>query len=87
MTEIRNSATMYAHTNYYHLLSGAVGKSGIPDRIRIGDKITVGDRSLTVRAVPSRLLKSRLDAPVSASLAVSMAGDKAKAVLIEAAVS
>lgn len=47
-----NSATMYAHKNYYiTLVSGPVGKEGIPEVIKLGDKIIVKDRSLTVKHI------------------------------------
>jgi hypothetical protein len=47
-----NSATMYAHKNYYITLSsGAVGKDGIPEVIKLGDTVTVKDRSLTVKHI------------------------------------
>lgn len=50
---VRNhSATMHAHKNYYvTLVSGPVGKEGIPEVIKLGDKITVKDRSLTVKHI------------------------------------
>lgn len=47
-----NSATMNAHKNYYvTIVSGPVGKEGIPEVINLGDKITVKDRSLTVKHI------------------------------------
>lgn len=47
-----NSATMYAHKNYFvTLVSGPVGKEGIPEAIKLGDTITVKDRSLTVKFI------------------------------------
>ena len=47
-----NSATMRYHANYYvTMVSGVVGKEGIPKVISLGDKITVKDRSLTVNHI------------------------------------
>ena len=47
-----NSATMYAHKNYYvTLVSGPVGKEGIPEAIKLDDRITVKGRSLTVKYI------------------------------------
>lgn len=47
-----NSATMYAHKNYYiTLVFATVGKEGVPEVIKLGDKITVKDRSLTVKHI------------------------------------
>lgn len=47
-----NSATMYAHKNYYvTLVSCPVGKGGIPEAIKLGETITVKDRSLTVKYI------------------------------------
>jgi hypothetical protein len=45
---VRNSsATMHYHKNYYvTLVSGSVGKEGIPEVIRVGDTIRVKDRSI-----------------------------------------
>ena len=49
---MNGSATMYADKNYYVTFSrGPVGKEGIPELVKVGDKITVTDRSLTVNHI------------------------------------
>jgi hypothetical protein len=39
-----NFGTMHQHKNYFiTVISGVVGKKGIPNRIKIGDRVTVED--------------------------------------------
>jgi hypothetical protein len=46
------SATMYADRNYLVTSArGTVGSEGIPQVIKLGDKITVKDRSITVNHI------------------------------------
>jgi hypothetical protein len=47
-----DSATMYRHKNtFLGVSSGPVGKSGIPERIRIGDAITVDGSTIRVNHI------------------------------------
>ena len=49
---MNGSATMYADTNYFVTFGrGAVGTDGIPELIKLGDRISVKDRSLTVNHI------------------------------------
>ena len=47
-----NSGTMHQHKNYFiTVISGVVGKEGIPNRIKIGDRVTVEDITITVNHI------------------------------------
>ena len=44
---LNDSAAMHYHKNYFiTVISGTVGSEGIPSVIRVGDRITVKDRTL-----------------------------------------
>jgi len=47
-----NSGTMYQHKNYFiTVISSVVGKKGIPNRVKIGDRVTVEDITITVNYI------------------------------------
>ena len=47
-----NSGTMHQHKNYFiTVISEVVGKEGIPNRIKIGDRVTVEDITITVNHI------------------------------------
>lgn len=59
---LSTSATMRYHADYWvTVVSGVIGSEGIPETIRLGDKITVEDRTLTANYIFATRCLTRME--------------------------